>query len=343
MPCPRDSLDVLAAALSGAGEPVELIETHMSWVLLTPRHALKLKKPVRTAWFDFTGLESRERNARQELALNRRLAPEVYLRLLALRSGPAGFALVEEAHAAADGRTLDWVLQMRRLPAACMLDRLLATGQARTDDIERLGDVLMAFYRAAPRSTLDGDAYLARFSAERVVHAQVLLQPRFALQPAPAVLQAFDAALARLAPPLRERAARGRLVDGHGDLRPEHVCLLDPPVVIDALEFSTALRQVDPFDELAFLGMECALAGGAWVGPQLLARAMRELDDPLPPALLAFYTGARALLRARLCAAHLLDGRPRTPAVWLPRARAYLAVAQHAFDEALSATPAGCA
>src|SRR5690606_27621326 len=145
-----------------------------------------------------------------------------------------------------------------------------------------------------------------------------------------AVLAAIDREIAGEAPLLRERAAERRIIEGHGDLRPEHVCLTDPPVVIDCLEFNRALRLVDPLDELAFLAMECDRLGAPPVGAALLQRCARRLGEKPAPQLLAFYTAYRAVLRARLSAAHLLDHNARTPEKWLPQARAYLEIAARA-------------
>jgi aminoglycoside phosphotransferase family enzyme len=152
----------------------------------------------------------------------------------------------------------------------------------------------------------------------------VLLHPAFALTGAKPALDALDAALSQHAPLLRDRAAGGHVVEGHGDLRPEHVCLLQPPVVIDALEFNPSLRQVDPCDELGFLGLECEMAGAAWIGPRLMAACAAALGDAPPAALPQLYTAYRAQLRARLALAHLLEPQPRTPYKWAPLAQRYL-------------------
>jgi aminoglycoside phosphotransferase family enzyme len=117
------------------------------------------------------------------------------------------------------------------------------------------------------------------------------------------------------------------VLDGHGDLRPEHVCLLAPPVVIDCLEFNAQLRQTDPFDELAYLSLECDLLGAPWIGPRLVSGCAAALGDAPAPALLQLYTAYRALVRARLCMAHLLDTHPRTPEKWPPLASRYIACA----------------
>jgi aminoglycoside phosphotransferase family enzyme len=101
-------------------------------------------------------------------------------------------------------------------------------------------------------------------------------------------------------------------------------------VVIDCLEFNARLRQVDPLDELSFLALECDLAGAPWIGPRLLERCTAALRDPAPAELLTLYRAYRALLRARLAMAHLLDPQPRTPQRWVPLAQRYVALALQA-------------
>ena len=313
----------------GIGEPVSRIETHMSWVLLGGERVLKLKKPVRYPFLDFTTVQGRERNARAELRLNRRLAPRVYLGLLALQWDDGVFSLVAAEKLPAPGRTVDWLVSMQRLPAARMLDRVIACGELRQRDIDALFEVLVPFYRHAPRPALGEDEYLQRLRDELTASRSVLAMPRFVLPQVHALLDRMDQAVARHEGMLRTRVRGRRVVEGHGDLRPEHVCLVEPPVIIDALEFDVRLREVDPFDELSFLGLECTIAGDAAIGPQLIARCADALDDHPPAALLRLYTAHRALLRARLSAAHLLEAEVRTPQKWLPQAGRYL---QHAGD-----------
>ena len=112
-------------------------------------------------------------------------------------------------------------------------------------------------------------------------------------------------------------------VDGHGDLRPEHIWLGDPVRIIDCLEFNAQLRACDPFDEIAFLSLECERLGAAWAGEHI-RRRMRALRDGPPEELFFFYRCHRATLRARLAIAHLLEPDPRTPEKWPRLARPYL-------------------
>jgi aminoglycoside phosphotransferase family enzyme len=308
--------------------PIELVETNMAWIVLAGPHALKLKKPVRRPFLDFSTLRARARACREELRLNARLAPGVYLGLERLQWDGRALALVAGTGRRPGSRTLDWLIRMRRLPHDRMLDALIARGAIAPADVDALADTLLAFYRAVPAAPPPGDGYVARFEREHAVNREVLCDPRLGLaaQAAP-VLDRFGARIASEAPRLRARVAAGRVVDGHGDLRPEHVCLEDPPVIIDALEFNADLRRVDPIDEAALLGVECDALGAPWIGPRLAARLAAGLGDADGPALLPFYRAWRALLRARLALAHLVDPSPRRPERWAPLARRFVAIA----------------
>jgi aminoglycoside phosphotransferase family enzyme len=119
-------------------------------------------------------------------------------------------------------------------------------------------------------------------------------------------------------------APRGaKLIDGHGDLRPEHVWLGPRPVVIDCLEFDPELRRLDPAEEMAFLALECARLGASRVSEDLLQRYRVAMQDPVPEALVQFYLSQRAATRAKIAAWHLRDSRYRRRE-WLTRANSYL-------------------
>jgi uncharacterized protein len=318
---------------------VDVKETHMSWVFVAGDRVYKLKKPVHFPFLDFRTLAARENNCREEVRLNRRLAPDVYLGVVSLTVDEnSRFAI------AGGGKVVDWLVEMRRLPDELMLDQAILRHTIEHDGSGRLdaiADLLIGFYRDSPPIDISPSAYVEQFAREHAINEAVLCDPRFKLDGA----QVSDVvARVRLGieqgAPLKHRAKQGRIVEGHGDLRSEHVCLSDPPVIIDCLEFSHALRLVDPFDELTFLTLECDFLGAGWVGEHIMERCAEGLDDMPAPYLLEFYWTYRACLRARIALAHLLEPNPRTPEKWVPRARRYLQLAQtRALTPLLRAVP----
>ena len=341
VPPPPDSAAVLRLLMSPAARPREdglprLVETHMSWVVLDRRHALKLKKPVcYPPLFDNSTLAARERDARAELHLNRRLAPGVYQRLLAVQWDGHAMSLVPDDEREPGSFTIDWVVCMQRLPAERMADQLIARGELLPEHVESIAVLLSRFFAAAVPSAIGVQAHLQRYADEMARH-RAMLAPHAEWPEAQAVLAQAGQALAARGPALERRLRQGRVVDGHGDLRPEHVCLLDEPVVIDGLTFNEGLRQLDPFEELAGFALECERLGASWVGPLLIERCRERLDDDPGESLMAYYRVNAALLRARLAAGHLLDAHPVDPGRWCARARWYLARAA-----ATLALPAG--
>ena len=298
----------------------------MSWVFLAGDEVYKLKKPVKYPFLDFSTLEGREADCRLELDLNRRLAPEIYL-------GVVPLALTDVGELALDGggEPVDWLVKMRRLPADKMLDKAILSGSVTEQALRSLATVLSDFYRNAEVAAISPLDYVAHFAREHAENRKFLIG-EFDLpqQQANAVCERMELFLNDEPQLLMTRAQNGRIVDGHGDLRPEHVCLTDPPVIIDCLEFNKGLRLVDPFDELCFLGMECERLGSPEIGPTLIELCGEQLGNEPSDRLLAFYTTYRACLRARLSLAHLLEPDGREPAKWLPLARAYLELAERA-------------
>lgn len=222
----------------------------------------------------------------------------------------------------------DWLVKMRRLPTDRMLDRAIEQGTVTRIEVEAVADALAAFYEEVEPADLTPQEFVAGFVEGLAESETVLIMPQFDLPQATVsmVLKAAQDFIAASSGLLMDRVQQGHVVEGHGDLRPEHVCLMDPPVIIDCLEFNRRLRLVDPFDELTYLGLECERLGASWIGTIL---ADRHNDAP-SDRLLAFYTVYRACLRARLALAHLLEPEPRKPEKWVPLARQYLAIAEQA-------------
>lgn len=303
---------------------VAAVETHMSWVFLTDRNAYKLKKPVRHAFLDFSTLDARKVRCEDELRLNRRLAPDVYLDVVALTADASGRLAIS-----GDGEPVEWLVRMRRLPRDRMLDAALARGDVRDEQVAALAEVLSAFYRSLAPVPLSLAEYRSRLMAD-IEACRKELGDRSHGLPGDSFAATADTLLAFVAHEsdlLEARLDAGRIVEGHGDLRPEHVCLLERPVVIDCLEFNREFRVLDVADELAYLAMECARLGAPAVGDAILAACCERMGDRVPPQLLGFYRAYRALVRAKIAAWHSKDVPPPEITKWRTRARQYLALA----------------
>jgi uncharacterized protein len=304
---------------------VTVIETHLSWVFLTPRFAWKMKKPMRHAGSDLRALGARERDCRREFTLNRRLAPKVYLAVVPLTRDRAGLLAVNGS-----GRVVDWLVQMRRLPAPRMLDRALAAHAASTADLRAVAQTLAAFYGARPRLLIDGAQYRRNLGDLIDANERDLRDP--ALQQDAAAIAALCVSqresLAQLRSCLERRVREGHVVEGHGDLRPEHVCLVKPVQIIDCLTLSKVLRTVDCADEIAFLALECERLGEGPAGRMLLREWRRASGDQPEAALVHFYQSLRATVRARLAALHLRERAYRGSPRWIKRTQCYLRLAR---------------
>lgn len=302
--------------------PVEVIETHMSWVFLTERRVFKLKKPVRMPFVDYRTIERRRRYCEEELDLGRRLAASVYLDVVPLVAGPRGLSL------GGDGEIVDWLVVMRRLDAELMVPQMLARGAATFVHADAIAEVLVAFYDRTRRATWNAEQYRDRLRS-LIFNVAGELVARGA--PCDEVGQVARAQLATIelhAGALAARIDARRVVDCHGDLRPEHVCLEMPPVAIDPLEFDPELRMMDVGSELSFLALECDRLGAAWFGERVIAHYIERSGDRVPARLIAFYRTQHALTRALIALRHLDDARAPDQARWRTKAGDYLARAR---------------
>lgn len=299
-------------------ERVEVIETHFAWVFLTRRYAYKMKKPMRQARMDYRALASRRRGCRNEIRLNRRLAPTVYLGVVPLSRTRDGALRIGRGV-----KVVEWLIKMRRLPAERMLDRVIAEGGP-PPQLEALAAVLAAFFRDAQPRPMTGRAYRERLRARTLQNVRELHAPDLGLNRRR--IDAVRGVQLEFLSRAEVLAARGRtLVEWHGDLRPEHICLGEPPCVIDALEFDRELRRLDPAEEMAFLALECIRLGAAALAEALLQRYCKALPDDVPDALILFYMSQRAATRALIAAWHVRDPQFPRHRPWIARANSYLA------------------
>jgi aminoglycoside phosphotransferase family enzyme len=306
---------------------VQVIETHFSWVFLTDTYAYKLKKPVRGAGFDFRSAAARRRNAMAELRLNRRLARDVYVGAIPLVLRADGGLSI-----GGPGRLIDWLVKMIRLDANHMFDSRLARRDWHYAELEALAQTLASFFATATRVRLSAPQQnagikaelndtLVAFSRAHAPGLQTIMTP---------IMRRLVTFMLRRAVLFRRRVRERRLVDGHGDLRPEHVYLKGMPRIIDCLEFRADLRRLDPVNELAYLALECRRLGGPAIEAHLLRRYRERTGDAPPRELVRFYKALNALVRARIAIQHLDEPGTRTPDQWIARAALYLAIAARA-------------
>ncbi len=304
---------------------IKIIETHMSYVFLDDDFAFKLKKSIHNEYLDFRTIELRHYFCEEELRLNYRLAPDVYLSLIPLTLDARG-----ALEFSGTGPVVDWLIKMRRLPADRMLDNMIAMKQATQHDMFRIAACLVQFYKNLSPVLITYENWVSNLEQEITRNEKILAQhARLLPQPTVKWLCAEQRnALVKWTTWFEQRLRAGRIVEGHGDLRPEHICLQPEPVIIDSLEFSAELRIVDSADEISYLALECERLQAPALALALIENYQTLAKDRPPPALLHFYQGFRACLRARIAIHHLDEIKFSNDTKWQTRALHYLQLAE---------------
>jgi len=303
----HERVRALAAELAAAdGESPRLVETPISWVLLARSLAYKIKKPVRLPFLDFTSLAARRRFCDEELRLNRRFAPSLYLDVVEVRDAPDGASL------GGSGRVVDVAVRMRRFADGALWSERVASGALRRRDIAAFAVRLAAVHRVAAVAPADGafgtaaaHARVAKGSIAAIDAWQHSRGATFAEWPA--LASWLEAECDRLAPYWTSRLARGGVRECHGDLHLANVVELgDGAQAFDAIEFDPALRWIDPLDDVAFLAMDLLAHGRRDLAFGLLDCYLETSGEHAGLPALRFFLVSRALVRAQvsaLCAA----------------------------------------
>ena len=277
-------------------------ETHISWVFFVGDRAYKVKKPVRMSFLDFSTLPQRRAACEREVALNRRLAPDVY----------DGVATVVDP----DGEVCEYIVVMRRMPDDRRLTKLLDRSSGKEDVTAIVSDIasrLAGFHATAARSTaIDAqgrvEAVAAKWSANtselRRFAGDILDADR--VETVEALARRYLAGRHQL---LQERIAAGRIVDGHGDLLADDIfCLADGPRILDCLEFDDQLRWGDVLADAAFLAMDLERLGRHDVAERFLAAYRASADDDAPASLAHHYIAHRAQIRCKVACLRAAQG-----------------------------------
>jgi aminoglycoside phosphotransferase family enzyme/predicted kinase len=274
-------------------------ETHISHVFLTDDLVYKIKKPVRLPFLDYSTLAKRRHFLNEELRLNRRLAPSVYLAVMPITIEGTGW------HLGGWNQPEEYTLVMRRLPEQRMLSFLLKSGQLTSEMMCALAEVLASFHRQAEPVRKDGAFHYPRAVQKQWADNLTELQPLVGtlLEPdAYGALKEFGARFVdRHYDLLMRRYNEGWIRDVHGDLHCEHICFAPEGVqIFDCIEFSPELRSCDLASEIAFLLMDLEVRGGSSFIRPFLTRYLDLLGDPDLSALLSFYQCYRALVRGKV-------------------------------------------
>jgi aminoglycoside phosphotransferase family enzyme/predicted kinase len=282
---------------------VSLVTTHISWVFITDHEVWKLKRPVDYGFVDYTTLDRRRHFCHEEMRVNRRLAPDVYLGVVPARLDGGRHSFTSK------GTVVDYAVRMRRLPDGASAEGLLRSGALTPEHLARLAGRLAAFYATSTP--------VSSWGSRDVIRANV--EENFS-QVRPFVGHLVDAGtfdavrswqlerLARDATAFETRYEQARIRDGHGDLRLEHVYFeRDEPIVIDAIEFNERFRMADVAADVAFLAMELDARSRPDLAASFLAAFAREYDDYDLYAVLDFYLSYRAWVRGKVASFLAVD------------------------------------
>ena len=315
-----------------AARNVRLVETHISWVLLAGRYVYKIKKAVDPGFLDFMDLSSRRHYCEEELRLNRRLAPRIYLDVIPVGGTPREPALNTLP-------AIEYAVRMKRFPASRELDRMAARGKLLPRHMDSLATTIAQFHAALPPA----EAGSAFGSAENVHAAvsdvfdqlQAVLKDGEDKAAATLLRRAMETEYARRRDHFTQRRIQGFIRECHGDLHLGNIVLVgEQPVPFDGIEFSPALRWIDVMSEVAFTVMDLLRFRHPGLAYRFLNAYLEITGDYSGISLLRYYVAYRAAVRAMVSAIRAgqtnLSGRSATKALteshdFLALAREYLA------------------
>ena len=309
----RARVEALATAIGAEeGTPPRLIETAISWVLIGRTLAHKFKKPLRLPYLDFTTLAARRRFCEEELRLNRRFAPDLYLGVVEIRGGAAGPSF------AGIGPVLDVAVRMRRFADGSLWSERIDAGTLDADDVEAFARRLAAVHRAAdvapPSSGFASAPAHARIARGSIAAIDAWERRGGGRAPEwPAVREWLERERERLAPHWPARAEAGKVRECHGDLHLANVVQIGADgIAFDAVEFDPTLRWIDPLDDAAFLVMDLLARHRRDLAFRFLDAYLETSGDYEGLPALRFFLVSRALVRAQvgaLCEARGIEAQ----------------------------------
>ncbi|MEQ6341094.1 MAG: AAA family ATPase [Gammaproteobacteria bacterium] len=282
----------------------EVIETHISWVILTGPYAYKIKKPVDLGFLDFSTLEKRRYYCEEELRLNRRLAPQLYIGLAAITGSPAKPALNGA------GPPFEYAVKMAQFPQEAQLDRVMTHGGLRPVHIDSLAQLIAGFHQriaiAGQDTPYGSPTNVYQPVEENFLHIRPHLTEPASIEQLERLHTWSETENTRLLPLLQQRKADGFIRECHGDMHLANMALLDDQITIfDCLEFNENLRWIDVMSEAAFLMMDLDNRGASTLGWRFLNAYLAANGDYPGLHLLRYYLVYRALVRAKVACIRL--------------------------------------
>jgi len=291
------------AAYTPGTSTVKLVQTHISYVFITDDLVYKFKKPVDFGFLDFTSLAKRHHFCQQELLLNRRLCPAIYLDLVSLTKTDKGFSL-SGAVEAEKGHIVEYGIKMKRMPEEKMMANVIKSGRLVPEMIDAICDVLVPFYDRA-----DGGADIRKFGRPEAVGINIFenfSQTEVYIECPSLSKEQFDR-IKNFSTRFLEQdelfAARidaGRIRDCHGDLYSANICLADQVYIFDCIEFNERFRYCDVASDIAFLAMDLDYHGFTNLSQRFVNRFMKKSGDTGLQQMLNFYKCYRAYVRGKI-------------------------------------------
>lgn len=277
----------------------EVIETHISWVLLTGPYAYKIKKPVNFGFLDFTSLQAREHFCNEELHLNQRLTEGLYLQVLPI-TGSA-----DAPQLSGTGPAIEFALQMRQFPQSQLLTNVLARGELLPAHIDDLARQIAGFHLRTPRvpaeNPLGSAAAVMAPVRQNFEQARGMLSQDSDLQQLAALEDWAEITFTRLQPLLDQRKAEGFIRECHGDIHLGNATLLEGKVALfDCIEFNEPFRLIDIVCDAAFLAMDLEDRGLHALSRRFICLWLEQTGDYASLELLNFYKAYRAMVRAKV-------------------------------------------
>ena len=276
-----------------------LLETHISYVLLNGWHAYKIKKAIKLDFLDFSTLDRRRHYCEQELRLNRRFAPQLYLDVVAI-GGSVAVPQIESPEPA-----IEYAVKMREFPQTLLAENLMASGDLHDNQIEQLARKLASFHAECRKATSDcafGSADSAlRTARDNFPEMRGLLRESADLADLAQIEQWTETEFSACSDFFAERKAGGFVRECHGDLHLGNLALIDGEMsLFDCIEFNEEFRWIDVMSEVAFLAMDLDAHRAADFAFLFLNAYLQETGDFAGLALLRFYVVYRAMVRAKV-------------------------------------------